>query len=153
MSKQTMTIIDPTKLRAFVDANDPAQVTKALGKARYYFKNIYTRGEMPTNVLTALCTIYGIDPSDVTPDAPEQDAEFCQFEITPVEKVEDTEYIFETEIRDGEYGQILYVTMHAGDKRYTAKSFFVPNSTYSFACAMRDALDVIATLIDQDDLR
>jgi hypothetical protein len=148
-----MTAIDTAKLRAFVEAHGPAQVEAALGKSRYYFKNIYARGKMPSNVLTALCKIYDIDPSEVTPDAPEQDAEFCQFEITPVETTEPTDYAFETEIRDGEYGQILYVTMHAGDKAYIGKSFFVSGSTYSFACAMRDALDVISVLADQDDLR
>jgi len=159
MSKQTMTIIDTEKLRTFVEEKGAENVTRMLGKARYYFKNIYSRGQMPTNVLNALCRIYGLAISDFTPDVPEQTPEFTQFEISPVEVKEDAGIEFETELRRRtDVSAALIVTMRCGDRTYTGKSvvFFDDDDETplpsSMACGMIDALEVINMLIEQDEI-
>jgi len=153
MGKQVMTNIDPEKLRAFVEEHGPAQVEAAIGKARYYFKNVYKRGKMPANVLAALCSIYDVEKSALTPDDPE--TEFVQFEIKPVEIREDTGIEFETELVDNEdMSSVLHVTMRCGDKSYTGKSaVYGERDPWCMARGMIDALNVILTLIEQDDLR
>lgn len=70
MSKQTMTIIDPNKLRAFVEEKGVNSVTKMLGKSSGYFHNVYARKTMPASVLSAMCTIFDVSPADIKPDPP-----------------------------------------------------------------------------------
>lgn len=70
MSKQTMTIIDPNKLRAFVEEKGVNSVTKMLGKSSGYFHNVYARKTMPESVLSAMCTIFDVSPADIKPDPP-----------------------------------------------------------------------------------
>lgn len=70
MSKQTMTIIDPAKLRAFVEKKGVENVTKMLGKSSGYFHNVYARKTMPESVLNAMCTIFDVSPADIKPDPP-----------------------------------------------------------------------------------
>lgn len=70
MSKQTMTIIDPNKLRAFVEEKGVNSVTKMLGKSNGYFHNVYARKTMPESVLSAMCTIFDVSPADIKPDPP-----------------------------------------------------------------------------------
>lgn len=70
MSKQTMTTIDPEKIRAFVAEKGAFEVTKMLGKSPKYFKNIYDRESMPVSVLNAMCAIFGVDPESFKPEPP-----------------------------------------------------------------------------------